>query len=216
MKNKILILLFLACTAVSNAQLSMITDASGNASMENGSFTTDVNTFNACIGKLRIANANFNLTNNILGLWAGNYIELLPGTSINVSNNGSVKLEHLIIENPEGNSTGKMANNTTKKTTITLSDTALAKLNALKNNPTANAKLETSHQIYPNPANSSVTISIPANDELIEAQVYDSSGKLVLTTSETNDINLTSLPAGTYLVKARTKLQSFTEKIIKQ
>lgn len=216
MKNKILILLFLACTAVSNAQLSMITDASGNASMENGSFTTDVNTFNACIGKLRIANANFNLTNNLLGLWAGNYIELLPGTTINVSNNGSVKLQNLIIENSQGNATGKMTNTTKKKTTITLSDTALAKLNALKNSPATSVKLETGHQIYPNPTTSSFTISIPANDGLIEVQVFDGSGKLVLTTSETNDINLTSLPAGTYLVKARTKLQSFTEKIIKQ
>ena len=68
--------------------------------------------------------------------------------------------------------------------------------------------------IYPNPVKDILNFS----EQLIEISIYDVSGKMVLSQhNTTNQINLTSLPKGNYLVKGITiSGKNFTQKFIKK
>ncbi|MCW3125964.1 MAG: hypothetical protein JWO03_1622 [Bacteroidetes bacterium] len=70
-------------------------------------------------------------------------------------------------------------------------------------------------KVYPNPASTSVFFEALGNAPVSTVYVYDISGKLALTQSDVKKcVDLSSLSAGTYLIKTDISNQSF--KIVKQ
>lgn len=55
-------------------------------------------------------------------------------------------------------------------------------------------------QIYPNPANDNVYIMNHSNESLVNIKIFDNTGKLVLTQSEGQKINVTNLKTGIYIM----------------
>jgi hypothetical protein len=70
--------------------------------------------------------------------------------------------------------------------------------------------------VYPNPAQNAISIVLPASTELSEAAIYTITGQKVLTTTNSQNIDISSLVAGTYFLKGTTtEGTSFTKKIMK-
>jgi hypothetical protein len=67
--------------------------------------------------------------------------------------------------------------------------------------------------VYPNPATD--IISIESNIEIKTVEIFDVLGKRVLTSTQTQDINISHLQTGIYIVKANTENNdSITKKIV--
>lgn len=67
-----------------------------------------------------------------------------------------------------------------------------------------NARPNSSVSVYPNPANSSVTVSVKNNQEQVSVSVLDISGRELMQTSFTGEqtqLNISELPAGMYFVR---------------
>ncbi|WP_320019593.1 T9SS type A sorting domain-containing protein [Labilibaculum manganireducens] len=83
-------------------------------------------------------------------------------------------------------------------------------------------KVITSIAIFPNPVEDVVNIQIPGNlivDNNFSIEIYNSTGKLLLRkelVSNTNSIDLSNSPSGTYIVKLITDQEIITKKIIKK
>jgi len=70
--------------------------------------------------------------------------------------------------------------------------------------------------VYPNPAQKQLSIALPANEKVSEVGIFNLSGQKVLTTDESQNIDVSALANGTYFLKATTNNGgSFTKKIIK-
>lgn len=68
-------------------------------------------------------------------------------------------------------------------------------------------------QVYPNPANDFINIESFSNEDIV--QIYDISGKLVLVCQKQNQIDITNLVDGFYLVKLISKLGNYkTQKLL--
>lgn len=75
---------------------------------------------------------------------------------------------------------------------------------------------ETSYSVYPNPAQSTVSITLPNNVEASEISIYTITGQEVLSTNNSQNIDISKLAIGTYLLKGTTTNGlTFTKKIIK-
>ncbi len=72
-------------------------------------------------------------------------------------------------------------------------------------------------RIYPNPATNKVTVSLPNGEDLVQIQIYSIDGKCEKQSfGKTNEIDLSKLQAGVYLVQIETLNSVFNQKIIKQ
>lgn len=75
--------------------------------------------------------------------------------------------------------------------------------------------------VYPNPVNDFANIDIPEGVSLEQVNIYDATGKLMLSSSCNQlsgrlAMNLSHLPKGTYYVSFATKKGTFSSKLIKQ
>ncbi|TZF98788.1 T9SS type A sorting domain-containing protein (plasmid) [Chryseobacterium panacisoli] len=66
--------------------------------------------------------------------------------------------------------------------------------------------------VYPNPAIDFIQINSPGTVKSIE--IYDESGKLIKSKTNSNKIDVKGLPAGLYMVHIKTEERNFTEKVI--
>ncbi|MDA3883298.1 MAG: T9SS type A sorting domain-containing protein, partial [Bacteroidales bacterium] len=68
-------------------------------------------------------------------------------------------------------------------------------------------------QIYPNPASNSITIDLKNNHRSLNADIFDASGKLVLSTNingEQTKIDISTLPPGSYQLVIENTSHNFT------
>lgn len=69
---------------------------------------------------------------------------------------------------------------------------------------------------YPNPVNDVISIAVPNEVQITQVAVYNITGQEVLTTNQTQNINVSQLASGTYLLKATSANgTTLTKKIIK-
>lgn len=69
--------------------------------------------------------------------------------------------------------------------------------------------------IYPNPSSNYVKITTTNNETVENVQVFDLNGKLVISKSNSNEINISHLNAGTYFAKIQIDGKWINKKIIK-
>jgi len=68
--------------------------------------------------------------------------------------------------------------------------------------------------IYPNPAHDALYIK--STDEIIKAEIYDASGRILMTTGvKGNTVNVSELAKGNYIIKLFTKNKTMVQKFIK-
>jgi len=90
--------------------------------------------------------------------------------------------------------------------TTSVQNTALATSEISKDN--------SSIAIYPNPVKD--VLNIQSKHNIIKADIYDSTGRILHSTSvKANVINVSELPKGNYIIKLSAKDKSFTQKFIK-
>ena len=73
-------------------------------------------------------------------------------------------------------------------------------------------------EIYPNPTQGSLTINFNPDNKNVSIEIYDIQGKLIMNTDLTNysnNINISSLSKGLYIVKLKTDSNTICRKIIK-
>jgi len=72
-------------------------------------------------------------------------------------------------------------------------------------------------RIYPNPATNKVTVFVPSGQDVVQIRIYSIDGKCEkLSFGKTNEIDLSKLQEGVYLVQIGTLNSVFNQKIIKQ
>lgn len=78
-------------------------------------------------------------------------------------------------------------------------------------------KSNTTYNVHPIPFNNTLTVNV-SNDELVNAIVYDLSGKVIVTDSFVGAkvLDLSNLSAGTYFINLKTVSKTETIKLIKQ
>ena len=82
----------------------------------------------------------------------------------------------------------------------------------LSSNPFENVSVTA----YPNPVNDVISIAVPNEVQITQVAVYNITGQEVLTTNQTQNINVSQLASGTYLLKATSANgTTLTKKIIK-
>jgi Secretion system C-terminal sorting domain len=67
--------------------------------------------------------------------------------------------------------------------------------------------------ISPNPITSS--FSVKSDDKIETIDIFDLTGKKVFSSSETEELNISSLKSGLYLIKMKTSTGIYSEKIFK-
>lgn len=70
--------------------------------------------------------------------------------------------------------------------------------------------------LYPNPASQAVNIKSLGNVEVESVRIYDSSGRLVLSQTDTQDIDVSALSAGMYFARLATDKGSFATRFVKE
>ncbi|MBM3437198.1 MAG: T9SS type A sorting domain-containing protein [Bacteroidetes bacterium] len=76
--------------------------------------------------------------------------------------------------------------------------------------------LENNIKIFPNPASSFITLTVPGDLPIEEAIIYNHFGQKVLTAKPVNNtVDVSGLKAGMYLVESITKDSRFRDKLIK-
>ena len=84
-------------------------------------------------------------------------------------------------------------------------------------NPVAEANPAATISIYPNPASSLINITLPAGTDNATITLTDINGRTLsqtTTTDAVHQMDVSTLPAGTYIIKVITDKQIFTEKVI--
>jgi hypothetical protein len=71
-------------------------------------------------------------------------------------------------------------------------------------------------KIYPNPTQNYVQVDAENATRELEGKVYDLGGRLIMQQTLPGKIDMTSFPAGFYLLRVETDQGTFTEKIIRQ
>lgn len=69
--------------------------------------------------------------------------------------------------------------------------------------------------LYPNPARETITLSIPFDYENFKATIYDLSGRQVKTVSNPNNIDVSDLNSGMYIMNTTLNDLSFNQKFVK-
>ena len=88
-------------------------------------------------------------------------------------------------------------------------------INSAETLSTDNASLENSIRIYPNPADSMLSISSTENQSITSVELYNILGKKVLTTT-TKTIYVSKYQTGIYLLKIKTQKGQVTKRIVIQ
>lgn len=70
--------------------------------------------------------------------------------------------------------------------------------------------------ISPNPTNGIVTVSLKNNETIKKVSVYNNNGSLLVEKTNTNTLDINSLPEGLYLIKIETEQAVYVEKVIKK
>lgn len=70
--------------------------------------------------------------------------------------------------------------------------------------------------VFPNPASDVLNVKIPAGVDIQSVQLYDVLGKVVGNTIVNNEINISNLSRGVYILNMTTSVGTFTEKIVKR
>ncbi len=81
----------------------------------------------------------------------------------------------------------------------------------------ADASLQSSVEVFPNPAENQVTLKLPNNDQVKEIALTDITGKEIKrfnTIQSSHDLNVTTLPAGTYVLKVKVGKSLVIKKIV--
>jgi hypothetical protein len=80
------------------------------------------------------------------------------------------------------------------------------------------SKILNNNLVYPNPANTYITISIPSNIEIKKIEMFDFSGRVVQQWEAQelagNQLNIQHILPGIYLLKAETNAGFKTEKLV--
>jgi fibronectin-binding autotransporter adhesin len=74
-------------------------------------------------------------------------------------------------------------------------------------------------KIYPNPVNSTLSVVLPESSKQTTILIMSLNGKLIksfITSQSTNEINVSDLPGGVYLVEIRSDKGAYTKHIVKQ
>jgi hypothetical protein len=69
--------------------------------------------------------------------------------------------------------------------------------------------------LYPNPARETITLSIPFDYNNFKATIYDLSGRQVKTVSNPNNIDVSDLNSGMYILNTTLNDLSFNQKFVK-
>lgn len=86
-------------------------------------------------------------------------------------------------------------------------------------NPLSTTNLLNSEVVlYPNPVKDKLTVSLKNNDEIISCQIYDVTGKNVISNSkmENNTVQVSALSNGVYFIKIKTITGEMVNKFIKE
>lgn len=78
------------------------------------------------------------------------------------------------------------------------------------------SNLLTQVSIYPNPAKDVLNLKIPASIEIIKASLYDVLGRNTAAKVVNNQINVSNLSKGIYMLSLETSAGKLTQKIVKQ
>lgn len=78
------------------------------------------------------------------------------------------------------------------------------------------SSFNTGMKVYPNPTNGMISFEFDRASTVQNAVIYNSVGMRVMEVSNTNNINVASLPVGTYFVNVTTANGVFTSRFIKQ
>jgi hypothetical protein len=70
--------------------------------------------------------------------------------------------------------------------------------------------------LYPNPAQNDITIQLPDGIELIQIRLQDVQGRMLMTYADTKKLNISSLPAGLYLLQVETDKGRFVRRFVKE
>lgn len=81
---------------------------------------------------------------------------------------------------------------------------------------TVNDNVLSQLSIYPNPSSEIITINTPTGVEIISTNLYDVLGNLVLNQTTNNQINISSLATGVYLLNINTTAGSIAKKIARK
>jgi hypothetical protein len=76
--------------------------------------------------------------------------------------------------------------------------------------------INNSFRAYPNPVKDVLTIAMPANTTVDAIEVFNTLGMLVKTVKNTDNVSLSALQSGVYLVKVHTGATTATIKIVKE
>ena len=91
---------------------------------------------------------------------------------------------------------------------------SVVQINVLQNQTTGIKQISNTNtiKIYPNPANNKITID--AND-ILDVKLFDVLGKQI-TSTKTNEVDVSNLPNGVYFIQVQTKQGTTTQKVIVQ
>ena len=70
--------------------------------------------------------------------------------------------------------------------------------------------------LYPNPSSDVITINTPSGVEIKSTTLYNLLGKVVLENTNNNEVNLSELPSGVYILNITTDNGSITKKVIRK
>ena len=70
--------------------------------------------------------------------------------------------------------------------------------------------------LYPNPSSDIITINTPSGVEIKSTTLYNLLGKVVLENTKSNEINISELPSGVYMLNITTDNGSISKKVIRK
>lgn len=149
---------------------------------------------------ITLDNYSTDASNNSITLQANNYVLLKPNTSIKFGSDFLAKIE------PCNNS-----KNQERKDIITPTEQKRVSLTLDLREKIGD---DNSIKIYPNPT--SDILYIKSNSKINRVEVFDISGKKIITILNDNKIDVKNFPAGSYIINIETKEGKITEKFIKK
>ncbi len=146
-----------------------------------------------------------------------------PSTTIRIHGNGGILMETLIVNTPINSQTffGIIADEPISMIEIEGANESGelfgnflfgADCFQLSTNDYALSQIS----IYPNPSAGIITINTPTGTEIESTTLYDLLGKVISNNSNNNQINLTNLPSGVYILNITTDKGSISKKVIRE
>ncbi len=70
--------------------------------------------------------------------------------------------------------------------------------------------------VYPNPCDQQLKIGLPSNSQILQMSLFDERGRKLLTTTNQNIIDVSTIPSGTYFISINTSTAVYNQKILIQ